>query len=321
MYTFFKTKQWALWAYGGGIILISLLAAQVYFALTINEWYEGFYNLFQNYKNHTVDEYYKSLLFAFKIILPYVIVIMVTNFLGRIYALRWREVTDEDMNKSWLKSTKKIEGASQRIQQDAERFTAIIEALGLEVLKGLMMLVGFLPLLWMLSKFVVIPIIGQRSGSLVLLVVLINICGLLISWFVGKKLPILEYNNQVTEAAYRKYLVFGEDIRELCKMPMLKKLFKDLRLNHEHLFLHQTYFDLWSALYMQVISFIPFVLCGGGIFTGAVSLGVMMQIVNCFGKVHESFAIILNRWKAITELRSIYMRLTEFYELMEGEQK
>ena len=37
--------------------------------------------------------------------------------------------------------------------------------------------------------------------------------GVLVSWLVGIKLPGLEYNNQVVEAAFRKELVYGEDDR------------------------------------------------------------------------------------------------------------
>ncbi len=43
---------------------------------------------------------------------------------------------------------------------------------------------------------------------------MLSIGGILISWFVGIKLPGLEYNNQKVEAAFRKELVYGEDDRK-----------------------------------------------------------------------------------------------------------
>ena len=42
-------------------------------------------------------------------------------------------------------------------------------------------------------------------------IVKIPLGGIVISWFVGIKLPGLEYNNQKVEAAFRKDLVLGED--------------------------------------------------------------------------------------------------------------
>jgi peptide/bleomycin uptake transporter len=44
---FYKSKKWALWAYGGGAALIASLWIQVQITVAINTWYGGFYNLLQ----------------------------------------------------------------------------------------------------------------------------------------------------------------------------------------------------------------------------------------------------------------------------------
>lgn len=43
-------------------------------------------------------------------------------------------------------------------------------------------------------------------------------------------------------------------------------------------------------------------------------LAVIQQVSNAFGKVNEAFSYLIERWTDITELRSIYKRLTEFEE-------
>ena len=96
--------------------------------------------------------------------------------------------------------------------------------------------------------------------------------GLVISWFVGIKLPGLEYNNQRVEAAFRKDLVLGEDNK---KDYAQTNVLKDL-------------------------------------FTGLITLGVLVQVSNAFARVHGGFALFLHNWTTITELRSIYKRLSEF---------
>ena len=49
--TFFKSKEWALWAYGGlGLLFISLFV-QVQFTVAFNSWYGRFYNLLQTSDN------------------------------------------------------------------------------------------------------------------------------------------------------------------------------------------------------------------------------------------------------------------------------
>ena len=50
--SFFFSKEWALWAWGGLILLISSLWVQVQFTVAINGWYGKFYNLMQIYKNN-----------------------------------------------------------------------------------------------------------------------------------------------------------------------------------------------------------------------------------------------------------------------------
>ena len=51
---------------------------------------------------------------------------------------------------------------------------------------------------------------------------------------------------------------------------------------------------------------------GPGLFTGLITLGVMVQVSNAFGRVHGGFALLLHNWTTITELRSIWKRLSEF---------
>ena len=46
--SFFCTRKWLLWSWGGLLILLSSLWAQVSLTVAINEWYGCFYDLMQN---------------------------------------------------------------------------------------------------------------------------------------------------------------------------------------------------------------------------------------------------------------------------------
>ncbi|MGB1683420.1 MAG: SbmA/BacA-like family transporter, partial [Arenicellales bacterium] len=48
---FYRSREWALWAYGGGALLVLSLWLQVQMTVAINEWYGGFYDLLQNAAN------------------------------------------------------------------------------------------------------------------------------------------------------------------------------------------------------------------------------------------------------------------------------
>lgn len=149
--------------------------------------------------------------------------------------------------------------------------------------------------------------------SLVLIVLWTSIGGIAISKLVGIKLPYLEYDNQVVEAAFRKESVLGEGDRKNHTVPeVLFKLFREVKYNYRRLYLHYGYFDLWKSWYGLVIAFIPAILLAPNVFLGVTTVGVLFAVENVFGKVHYSFAFILYNWPQVTKFLSIQKRLHEF---------
>lgn len=310
---FYKSKKWALWAYGGGAVLLVSLFIQVQFTVMINEWYGSFYTMLQKATEHDVSELWLGIRQFLQIAVPYIVIATITAYFTRIYAFRWREAMTFAYVEKWQKVEEEIEGSSQRIQEDIYRFARIVESLGLQVVRAIMTLFAFLPILWGLSSGVEIPYIKDVPGSLVWLALAVSLGGLIISWFVGIKLPGLEYNNQRVEAAFRKELVYAEDDKvNFGQTPTIIGLFTSLKFNYHRLFLHYGYFDLWLNSFEQVLVIVPFIIMGPGLFTGLITLGVLIQVSNAFDKVRESFSIFISNWTTITELRSIFKRLKEF---------
>ena len=317
--SFFCTRKWLLWSWGGLFILLSSLWAQVSLTVAINEWYGGFYDLMQNSASYFdrsqigIDLFYDKLYDFCMLAMPYVIIATITNWFTRVYGLRWREAITFDYLPKWRDVTEDIEGASQRIQEDTHKFAEIIENLGLQVVRSIMTLIAFIPVLWELSAKTDIPFFGMEGGSLVWFALVISIGGLIITWFVGAKLPGLEYNNQKVEAAYRKELVFGEDDKSnYAKPETILELFTGIKFNYQRLFNHYGYVDVWVNSYDQFMVIVPYLLVGPGLFTKLITLGVVVQVSNAFRKVHEGFGVFLYQFTTITELRSIWKRLKEF---------
>ncbi len=329
---FFASRKWFWWAYGGCLFILALLYGQVLLSLRLNTWYGQFYSLCQKATEHNVSEFYACLILFGKIAAPYIVLIAITNFFTRHYAFRWREAMTFNYLPKWRNVPEKIEGESQRIQEDTKLFANIVESLGLEAVRATMNLIAFIPLLWQLSKHVNVPAfihgtprqifdeagkfvttINYLPGSLVWVALLTSIGGMAISWFVGVRLPKLQYRNQVVEAAFRKELDLAEeDKARYGSMPTLTELFAGIRFNYKHLFLHLTYFDTWLQTYLNLMAIVPFIVVAPNLFSGAILLGVMMQVSNAFDKVHSSFSLFIYNWTTITELRSIKLRLGEF---------
>ncbi|MBA1337274.1 MAG: peptide/bleomycin uptake transporter [Pelagibacterales bacterium] len=310
---FFLNKKWALWAWGGFVIIIASLLAQTWIDVKINEWYKDFYDLLQKATERDISEFYDGLFLFMKLAIPYVIIYTLTNYFTRLYAFRWRGSMTFAYMPYWKKVDVKVEGASQRIQEDCMNFARIVESIGLQIVRALMLLIAFIPILYGLSSNVVIPLLKDVNGSLVWVSLTASLGGVLISWMVGYKLPGLEYNNQVVEASFRKELVYGEDDRvEYAKPTTILELFTSIKFNYHRLFLHYGYFDLWLIMYNQSMIIVPYVLMGPGLFTGAMTLGILIQTSSAFREVQGSFSLFMQNWTRITELRSIYKRLSEF---------
>lgn len=311
--SFFLDKKWLLWAYGGGLLLITIVYVQVQLTVLLNKWYGSFYDIMQNVENYTLDEYWLKMWEFGEIAVPLVIIGMFSGYVARMYTFKWREAMTLAYVVKWRQVIEDIEGSSQRIQEDIYRFARIVESLGLQVLQSVLTLIAFLPLLWYLSSDVEIPFIKDIPGSLVWLALAISIGGLAISWLVGIKLPVLEYNNQKVEAAYRKELVYAEDDKSnFAGHETIVDLFLGLKRNYYRLFLHYTYFDVWINFFERVMMITPYLIMAPGLFQGLISLGVMVQVSNAFGRVRASFSIFTMNWTTITELRSIHRRLEEF---------
>jgi peptide/bleomycin uptake transporter len=226
------------------------------------------------------------------------------------------------MNDYYTRNWKKlhhIEGASQRVQEDTKRFAAIMEGLGVAFLDSVMTLFAFLPILWGLSKNVTeLPFFGAVDHSLVYVAIVFALFGTVVLAVVGYKLPGLEFNNQVVEAAYRKQLVYGEDDTDRITPPTVNEFFGNVRKNYYRLFFHYLYFDVAKISYLQAGVLVPYVALAPTIVAGAITLGVMQQIVRAFGRVESSLQFLVRSWSTIVELISIYKRLRSFEAVLEG---
>lgn len=292
-------------------------------------YYQSLINYFFQTKNislktfYDINDFYFLIWVFLFIAIPYVLIATINNYFASVYTFKWREAMTYEYLKYWKNKDDNIEGSSQRIQEDCYNFSKLVESLGLSFIKALMILIAFIPILWNLSEGITQSLFKDSQSSfyflkdikglLVYVALFISIGGLIISWFVGFKLPNLEYNNQKAEAAFRKELVYAEDDRTLyADSKTILELFTGLKLNYKRLFLHYGYFNIWLILFEQIIVIIPFLVMAPSLFAGIISLGILMQINNAFSQVRSSFSVFITNYTSITQLRSIYKRLKEF---------
>ena len=316
MFRFFKLKKWFLWAWGGSATILISLWLQVQIDVKINEWFGTFYDMIQKALGEpnsiTIEEYWGGLLSFITLAAVYVGIAVLVSYFTAHFLFRWRTAMVEWYH-SVYNDARKIEGASQRVQEDTIKFSRIMEGLGTSLIESLMVVVEFLPILLGLSIGIPIFFFGDWEYGLVVGALIWSVGGTAFLILLGMILRLVgvEYDLQKQEAAYRKILVIAED-DETVRPKTIDELFNDVRKIHFTSYIRYLYFNIGRIAYLQANVLSAYVFLAPAIVAGVVTLGVMQQIIRAFGRVEGSMQYLLKSWPTIIELVSVYKRLREF---------
>ena len=260
----------------------------------------------------TIEEYWSSLASFITLAGMYIALYVAISFFTAHFLFRWRTAMVEWYHSVYDKA-RKIEGASQRVQEDTIKFTRIMEGLGPSLIESVLVLVEFFPLLMTLS--IGIPILwfgdwqyGLVSGAFIWAVGG-TILMIVLAWIL--RLVGIEYDLQKKEAAYRKILVIAEDDGGI-RPKTLDELFDGVRSIHFKSYLYYLYFSIGRLAYLQANVLAAYIFLAPAIVAGVMTLGVMQQIIRAFGRVEGSLQYLFRAWPTIIELASVYKRLREF---------
>ena len=322
MFKFFTDKKWFLWAWIGSFIILSSLWVQVEIDVKINEWFGVFYDMIQKALAEpnavTIEEYFASLFSFITLAGMYIAVYVAISFFTAHFLFRWRTSMVEWYHSVYDKA-RKIEGASQRVQEDTIKFTRIMEGLGTSLIESIMILIQFIPILFGLSFGIPIFFFGEWEYGLIVGALIWTIGGTVFLIVLGLILRLVgvEYDLQKQEAAYRKILVIAED-DETVRPKRIDELFDDVRKIHFLSYLRYLYFNIGRIAYLQANVLSAYVFLAPAIVAGVVTLGVMQQIIRAFGRVEGSMQYLLKAWPTIIELASVYKRLREFEDKLKS---
>ena len=308
--------RWFRWSVGGSALIVFLIWFNVQLDVMINNWFGTFYNMVQQAlakPNAVTQEQFFGQLATFAgIALVYITTAVLNAFFTSHYVFRWRTAMNDHYVANWHR-LRHIEGASQRIQEDTQRFASTVEQLGASLIEALLTLIAFVPILWVLSAYVKeLPLIGEVPQALVFVAIIWAAVGTGGLALAGVRLPGLEFRNQRVEAAYRKELVLGEDDADRAQAPTLQELFRDVRANYFRLYWNYLYFNVVRYGYLQASVLVPYIALAPSIVAGGLTLGVMQQIVRAFGRVEGAFQYLVRSWTTIVSLISVYKRLRAF---------
>ena len=325
MFRFFKIKKWFYWSWFGSAIILGSLWVQVEIDVKINEWFGVFYDMIQKALAEpnaiTIQEYFASLLSFITLAGMYIAVYVAISFFTAHFLFRWRTAMVEWYHSVYDKA-RKIEGASQRVQEDTIKFTRIMEGLGTSLIESIMILIQFVPILFGLSIGIPIFFFGEWEYGLIVGALIWTIGGTVFLIVLGLILRLVgvEYDLQKQEAAYRKILVIAEDDGNV-RPKKIDELFDDVRKIHFLSYIRYLYFNIGRIAYLQANVLSAYVFLAPAIVAGVVTLGVMQQIIRAFGRVESSMQYLLKAWPTIIELASVYKRLREFEAKLKSSDK
>lgn len=319
----FSPHPWQRWSILGSALILFTTYFSVQVSVAINAWYGPFYDMVQKALSTpgsvTAADFYWGMVDFAGIAFIAVTMSVLSLFFVSHYIFRWRTAMNDYYMSHWPQ-LRHIEGAAQRVQEDTMRFSSTLEQLGVSLVKSVMTLIAFLPVLFTFSEKVnELPIIGAIPHALVWAAILWAAFGTGFLALVGIKLPGLEFNNQRVEAAYRKELVYGEDHEDRANPVTMRELFSNVRHNYFRLYFHYVYFNVARIFYLQADNIFPTLILIPSIVAGKLTLGLMNQILNVFDQVRGSFQYLVNSWTTIIELLSIYKRLRAFEATIHGE--
>ena len=173
----------------------------------------------------------------------------------------------------------------------------MVEDIGATLLQSIMTLAAFVPILFELSKPVTsLPLLGEVPHAMVLLTIAWALLGTVGLSIIGMRLPGLEFQNQLVEAAFRKELVYGEDKEDRAQPEVVDGLFAAVRASYFQLYFNFMYFDFAKWSYLQFGVIIPYLALVPCIAEGRITLGQLQRLVNAFSSVERSLQFLVRNW-------------------------
>jgi ABC-type long-subunit fatty acid transport system fused permease/ATPase subunit len=263
------------------------------------------------------------------IVAPLVCVSPAAKWVRSAWAFSWRMALMRGYLRAWDEKREPIEGASQRLHEDSQRFASALMGCLVTVLDACFTLIVFTPVLLDLSERIAPPMdMGFLRGMwLWILAAGAAVGGLGGAVIFGKHLVGLEVQNQLVEALLRKDLVLlettpavivGQTIEQQQYAPwrFFEETLRRLYRNYHALFRHFSLLNTWLSFYDQVMTLLPYFVAAPLLFAAdperRITLGTLIQMSNSFEKVFSSLSVVAENWGAVNEFRSVLVRLREF---------
>ena len=321
----------ARWLLAG---VLALTVVQVAIQIRFNLWNRDFFNALETRNGET----FRWQIVVFLGLAALSMTVAVYHlYMAQLLKLRWREWLTRHLLEAWLRDGRHYQlelaggGADnpeQRIADDVRASTDLAVEFATGLLTSLLMLVAFVGILWTISGALPLVLAGREvviPGYMVWAALLYAVIGSALTYVVGRPLVRLNIARTVAEADLRFGLTrareSGEGIAlirgEADERRGLAQLFEGVIVAVRGLMRSQRNLMWLTSAYTTLAMIFPTIVASPAYFSGAITLGGLMQIGAAFGQVQLSLNWFVENYPRIAEWRSSVARVVVFRDVIE----
>jgi putative ATP-binding cassette transporter len=203
-----------------------------------------------------------------------------------------------------------VDNPDQRISEDINSFTSGALNYSMSVLQSIVTAATFFGILWEISHWLAVCLVGYAT------------VGTWLAAVIGRRLVVINFNQQRFEADYRFALVHARDSAEAIALydgargeaHQLRRRFHKVIANFKLLILWQRHLGLFTAAYDNAAVLVPWVVLAGAYFSGRFQLGEITQAGYSFTVLQSSLSLVVDQFQALTDYASVVNRLAAFEE-------
>jgi putative ATP-binding cassette transporter len=324
---FFLRERRAKWLAAG---LIGLTLLQILIQIRFNLWNRDFFNALENRDRNA---FLHEMLFFLGLAAASMITAVYQLYVKQLVQLRWREWLTQRLLDVWMTDARHYQldragtadNPDQRIAEDARLSVDLAVDFATGIFNSAVMLVAFVGILWTISGALNLTIAGNDitiPGYMVWAALLYAAIGSTLTYLVGRPMVALNFWRSSKEADFRFGLVRARESSEGIALiggeaderRGLQLLFTNVADAVRNLMKSQRRLMWLTSAYGMLTSVFPTVVAAPSYFSGAITLGGLMQIGSAFGSVQASLNWFVDNFPRLAEWRSSVERLLTFRE-------
>jgi vitamin B12/bleomycin/antimicrobial peptide transport system ATP-binding/permease protein len=309
--------------------VVGLALGLVYLDVQFNAWNRDFYNALENRNfSEFKDQLWRFSYLAF----IYITVAIYQVYLTQSLEMRWRTWMTREYLEEWfdnqayyrIEQAHSADNPDQRIAEDLSFLTSGSLSLSLGLLSSVVTLVSFIGILWSVSGPLAFMLGTQQfviPGYMVWFAVAYAGIGSALVWWIGRPLVQQNFHQQSYEADFRFGLVRIRENAETIALyrgetqehAQLTERFKWIRQNWWAIMHTTKRLNVAENFYAQFAIIFPFLVGAPRYFSGAITLGGLMQISSAFGHVQEALSWFIDAFSSLASWKASVNRLAGFH--------